>query len=56
MAKAIGFQGDYNSEDFPEWLSGTAKGFGREWESNWIELWATICVMYMEMVEGAGGV
>jgi ATP-dependent DNA helicase RecQ len=56
MAKAIGFQGDYNSEDFPEWLSGTAEGFGREWESNWMELWATICVTYMEMVEGAGGV
>jgi superfamily II DNA helicase RecQ len=56
MAKAIGFQGDYDGEDFQEWLSGTAEGFGQEWESNWMELWATICVTYMEMVEGVEGV
>ena len=56
MAKVIGFQGDYDSEDFQEWLSGTASGFGREWESNWMELWATICVTYIEMVKGVESV
>ena len=56
MAEAIGFQGDYDGDDFQEWLSRTAEGFGKEWESNWMELWAMICVTYIEMVEGVDGV
>lgn len=52
MAEAIGFHGDYDSEDFQEWLNGMAEGFGREWESNWMKLWELICVTYIEMVEG----
>jgi hypothetical protein len=37
IVKAVGFQGEYNSEDLGEWLNNTAEGFGQEWESNWIE-------------------
>jgi hypothetical protein len=49
MARELGFQGDYNSDDLWEWLNGIAEGWGLEWESNWMELWALICVTYVEM-------
>ena len=35
-----------------EWK--TAEGFGREWWSNWMETWATICHTYIEMGRQAG--
>jgi len=37
VVKAVGFQGEYNSDDLGEWLNETAEGFGWEWESNWME-------------------
>ena len=30
IVKAVGFQGEYSSEDLGEWLNNTAEGFGRE--------------------------
>ena len=39
IVKAVGFQGDYSSEDLGEWLNDTAEGFGWEWQSNWMETW-----------------
>lgn len=49
MARELGFQGDYGSDDLWEWLNGTAEGWGLEWESNWMELWALICTTYIRM-------
>jgi hypothetical protein len=49
MVEMIGFQGDYYSDDLWEWLNGTAEGFGQEWLSNWMEVWATICQTYINM-------
>ena len=41
--EAVGFQGEYNSEDLWEWLNETADGWGLEWESNWMKTWEAIC-------------
>ena len=43
IVQAVGFQGEYNSEDLWEWLNRTAEGWGLEWESNWMKMWEAIC-------------
>jgi superfamily II DNA or RNA helicase len=52
IVQAVGFQGEYGSDDLKEWLNDTAEGFGQEWQSNWMETWQTICETYMEMAQG----
>jgi superfamily II DNA helicase RecQ len=47
IVKAVGFQGNYNSNDLWEWLSGIAEGFGSYWSSNWMETWSMICETYL---------
>jgi hypothetical protein len=37
IVEAVGFQGEYNSEDLWEWLNETADAWGLEWESNWMK-------------------
>ena len=54
VVEAVGFQGTYDGEDLWEWLNGTAEGFGREWESNWMETWKLICQLYMKMAKAEG--
>ena len=51
VVKAVGFQGEYSSDDLGEWLNETAEGFGQEWQSNWMETWQTICNTYIEMAQ-----
>jgi hypothetical protein len=53
IVEAVGFQGEYSSDDLWEWLNETAEGFGQERWSNWMETWATICDTYIEMAQGA---
>ena len=55
MVEAAGFQGKYGS-DLYEWLNETAEGFGREWQSNWMEIWEMICNTYIEMARASGEV
>jgi hypothetical protein len=54
IVKAVGFQGEYSSEDLWEWLNETAEGWGREWQSNWMKTWQRICERYTEMAKEAG--
>ena len=49
--EAVGFQGEYSSDDLQEWLNETAEGFGQEWESNWMETWQIICNSRIEMAQ-----
>ena len=49
IVETIGFQGDYDSDDLWGWLNGTFEGFGQDWWSNWMEVWATICETYIGM-------
>jgi hypothetical protein len=52
VVETLRFQGDYRSDDLWEWLNRTAEGFGQEWSSNWMEVWATICETYVAMGKG----
>ena len=56
IAGLVGFQGEYShgdsqSSDLWEWLNETVEGFGKEWWSNWMETWASICETYVVMQE-----
>jgi hypothetical protein len=53
LVEQVGFQGAYDSEDLEEWLNGTAEGFGREWESNWMATWKWICQLYIKTAKAA---
>ena len=50
IVEAVGFQGEYNSEDLWEWLNETAEGWGLKWESNWMKTWEAICKKLVAMV------
>jgi len=51
LVEAVGFQGEYSSDDLQEWLNERAEGFGQEWESNWMETWQIICNSRIEMAQ-----
>ena len=43
IVEAVGFQGEYNSEDLQEQLNKTAREWGLKWESNQMKTWEAIC-------------
>ena len=43
IVEAVGFQGEYDSEDLQEWLNKTAREQGLEWESNQMKTQEAIC-------------
>jgi superfamily II DNA helicase RecQ len=51
LVEAVGFQGEYSSDDLQEWLNETAEGFSQEWESNWMETWQIICNSWIVMAQ-----
>jgi hypothetical protein len=54
IVEAVGFQGEYDSEDLWEWLNETAGEWGLEWESNWMKTWEAICRKLRAVVGRAG--
>jgi superfamily II DNA helicase RecQ len=54
IVEAVGFQGEYNSEDLWVWLNETAEGWGLEWESNWMKTWEAVCKKLTAVVGRAG--
>ena len=54
IVEAVGFQGEYNSEDLWEWLNETAREWGLKWESNQMKTQKAICRKLKVVVRRVG--